>query len=288
MAGILAGFFIFVPAAHVYRYWLDSTPLRQGRDYLAVNEPVLDGDLQLLARFARDYQWLRGLSPAAPLRRSLTARLVAASDTRFSAYRTQAASPLEAFDWNRVCACLQRALLLTPSDAAIRGRLELAETYRDLVAGRGEAAELQRKLTVAASLLPTWPDPHLALARLHIYRQKNVGVAVAEWHTAEKLGFQSGPREWEQEGDGYLARVESTFGEFRTAAAANHQRRLYGFLQRDAIRARQRYEPIAGFGHVNRSLARLETIESAAAALDAQRARHVPKPRRYSRTRSWR
>jgi hypothetical protein len=289
LAGVLSGLFVFVPAAHFYRFWADSRPLRDGRDYLAANETVLDQDVQLLARFEREYAWLRGLSPAAPLRKKLGARLVAAADKLFGAYRTNAAAPLETFDWTRVRACLQRALLLFPADGTISGKLALADGYQALQNGSGPADEVLRQLNAASTLLPGWPDPHLALAQFFIYRQKNLGRAAAEWHTAERLGFVTGPREWEQEGDGYLGRIEATFGDLRAAGLREDQRRLHSLLQRDAIRARQRYEPITGFGNVTASLSRLEQVERSAAALESRRGEAHPKrPRRAAGARPWR
>jgi hypothetical protein len=127
------------------------------------------------------------------------------------------------------------------------------------------------------------------MAQFHVYREKNVGRAVAEWLTAERLGLPTGPREWEQEGDGYLGRVEDTFANLRTAQSRDDQRRLHALLQRDAVRARQKYEPIAGFGHVSESLDRLGRFERAASALESKRAKtRGGQTRRASRTRPWR
>jgi tRNA A-37 threonylcarbamoyl transferase component Bud32 len=288
LAGILSGIFVFVPAVHITRAWTDSAPLRHGRDYLRAGDRALDEDMRLLAQFEGDYAWLRRLSPARPLRKTLVARLVAAADVQFAAYRTQAASPLSAFEWSGVRACLERALLLSPSDSSIRGRLALAEANEELLNRAAPPTELHQRLTGAVSLLPSWPDPHLALAAFYVYHQQNLGLATAEWHTAEKLGFATGPREWEQEADAWLARVESTFGQFRAATAKDEQRRLYSLLTRNIARARQRYEPIAGFGNADRSLARVEQLERAAAGLDKQRAQATPSARRYRKNRSWR
>jgi hypothetical protein len=288
LAGVLTGTLVVAPALHVYRNWSDSAPLREGRDYIRASSAVVDDDMRLLTRFEQDYKWLHGLSPAVTLRRNLRGRLVAVADGQFAGYRSQAGSSLDSFDWRSARACLQRALLLASSDASIRGRLALAEAYQDLLSTAVPPGELHRKLTTAASLLAAWPDPHLALARFYVYRQKNLGLAVAEWHTAEKLGFRIGPREWEQEADGYLGRVEGTFGELRAATTKDKQQRLHALLGRDVARARQRYEPIAGFGKVSNSLGRLDQIESTVAALQTRRASASPAPRRYRKARSWR
>lgn len=288
LAGVLTGLFVFVPALQVYRVWSDSEPLRQGRDYIHAGEHVIDSDMALLARFESDYKWLGDLSPGRTFRKTLGVGLVAAADSQFTGYRTRATTTLDEWDWPDARACLQRALLLSPSDASVRGRLALADAYRQLLAG-AQASDVFPKLTVASSLLPSWPDPHLALARFYIYRQKNLGLAIAEFRTAEKLGYSTGPREWEQEGDGYLARVEKTWTDLRHAGSRENQHRLTTLLSRDAARARQYYEPIIGFGNVSRSLTRLERIEDDARDLPAAPSQaRVGSARHLRKVRTWR
>ncbi len=66
--------------------------------------------------------------------------------------------------------------------------------------------------------MPRSPDPHLGLARIYVYSEKNVGKAMAELHAAERLGFRPGPREIEQEADGYRFRAVAELGEARKYA----------------------------------------------------------------------
>jgi hypothetical protein len=72
------------------------------------------------------------------------------------------------------------------------------------------------------------------------------------------LGFKLGPREYEQQADGYLLRAEQ---ELQLAQRAKLPRpdaaRYLAQAQGDLERARNLYEPIAGFSHVSSSLERL-------------------------------
>ena len=51
----------------------------------------------------------------------------------------------------------------------------------------------------AVALAPRSADPHLGLARIYIYAFHNVGKAIAEMQEAQRLGFQPGPREMEEQ-----------------------------------------------------------------------------------------
>ena len=53
------------------------------------------------------------------------------------------------------------------------------------------------------------------MARIYVYSRKNVGKAIAELHEAERLGFKPGPREMEEEADGYRFRASSELTEAR-------------------------------------------------------------------------
>ena len=70
-------------------------------------------------------------------------------------------------------------------------------------------------LKAAASLMPRSPDPHLGLARIDVYSLKNIGKAMAELHEAQRLGFEPGPREIEEEADGYRFRATAELNEAR-------------------------------------------------------------------------
>jgi tRNA A-37 threonylcarbamoyl transferase component Bud32 len=288
-AGVLAGFFLFVPVYQLARFWIDSAPLRSGRDYAQSSVSEVEADFQLYTRLEREYRWLRGLSPVALLRNDLQVRLVHAADRQLADYRDGSAPDLDAFDWAKAALCLRRASALAPHAREIGGKLALAEAYGGLGKALRDQEAIRLRLESASRLLPGAPDPHLALARLHVYGGRNLGRALAEWGTAQRLGFQLGPREWEQEGDAYLARVEDALRKLTAAKAAGEQRRWFAMLQRDAGRARDRYEPIAGFGNATRNLEKLDQLERTAADLRLRQEKaHAAAARRSARMRKWR
>ena len=106
--------------------------------------------------------------------------------------------------------------------------------------------------------LPRSPDPHLALARLYTYSFRNVGQALAELHEAEQLGYKAGPREQEQQADGYLFHAEWALDLARRKQTAAEKRKWLLMARSDIDRARGLYEPIDGFSNVGVSLEQLD------------------------------
>ncbi len=104
-----------------------------------------------------------------------------------------------------------------------------------------------------------------------------------------------GPREFEQQADGYLYRAEQEFRESQLASAGSKTRQAHFILlaHRDFDRARALYEPITGYSKVSQDLDRLDRDESAEQELQAarekaeQQARTV-RFRRARTTRRWR
>jgi hypothetical protein len=139
----------------------------------------------------------------------------------------------------------------------------------------------------AATWVPRSPDPHLGLARVYTYSLHNPGQAVAELGIAERLGYKLGPREREQQADNYLLRAEDELKQFKAARSPGEQRRWRSVIRRDIERARDLYEPIAGFSNVSRSLQRLERAEDTAEQIEADRERArqqaIRKKKRYRR-----
>src|SRR5215472_1155351 len=139
-------------------------------------------------------------------------------------------------------------------DRGVEGRLALCEGYLSLEQGSPDAA--LAKFQDSVSLTPRAADPHLGLARIYVYSLKNAGKAMAEMHEAERLGFQPGPREIEEEGDGYRFRADAELKEaqrYRDTSRAAEERYLR-LAQRDFERARQLYEPILGFSNASVAL----------------------------------
>jgi hypothetical protein len=105
------------------------------------------------------------------------------------------------------------------------------------------------------------PDPHLGLARVYVYGLHNAGQAVAEFHAAERLGFRPGPREAEQQADAYLYRAEREMAAWQRVSSKATEARYLTLAQHDFERARNLYEPIAGFSNVSQNLKRLNQDE---------------------------
>ena len=174
--------------------------------------------------------------------------------------------------------CLRHALEMDRTDRIAQGKLELANGYVNLERANSDQNEQRRtfvdaaqaNFAEAATLNPRSPDPHLGLARIYVYYAKNVGKAIAELHEAQRLGFQLGPRETEQEADGYRFRASVELSEaqkFRGASRAMEERYLR-MAQRDFTRARELYEPILGFSNVNVALHQVDDEDLTRQQLD--------------------
>ena len=93
---------------------------------------------------------------------------------------------------------------------------------------------------------------------------------MAELHEAQRLGFQPGPREMEQEADGYRFRASAELKEARSYRGKSRtmEERYLRLAQRDFDRARQLYEPILGFSNVSVALREVDDDDRAREQLD--------------------
>ena len=118
--------------------------------------------------------------------------------------------------------------------------------------------------------------------------RRNIGRALAEFSNAERFGFRAGPREFEQQGDGYLLRAEQ---EIRQAQAAGSTRadsvKSLSLAQNDLERARNLYEPLDGYSNISANLNRLYNDRTKLQALQEKFKQAAP-PKRYSRRARWR
>jgi hypothetical protein len=199
----------------------------------------------------------------------LRASYIAAADDVIERYRNSTDPDINSFDWSKAALCLQHALDIESRDSSTRGKLALCQGYLELGQSTNPVAAKQ-KFEEAASLLPRAPDPHLGLARIDIYSMKNVGMAYAEFQTAQRLGYALGPREMEQEADGYRFRASQEIADARKAHAVSRDQetRLLQLSQRDFERARRLYEPILGFSKVDVALQQLDDDDRARQQLD--------------------
>jgi serine/threonine protein kinase/tetratricopeptide (TPR) repeat protein len=293
--GLLAGLVVCVPAAYAYRFWHESSPLRDP-DYTRLNVNAINADWNLFQKLGHRNSFLGDFSPAKQLSAPMRSSLLRAADDVIERYRNSSNPAIEDFDWQKAQVCLKHVLDMDSGDHNAQGKLALVESYLDLVqanAGQPEHRQAsvqaaQAKFQESVSLLPRAPDPHLGLARIYIYSLRNVGKAIAEIHEAERLGFQPGPREMEQQADGYRFRASSELlaaRVFRGKSRETEQRYLR-LAQRDYDRARQLYEPILGYSNVSLALREVDDDDHARQQLDDTLKKPVKVAKRQRRSAS--
>ncbi len=117
-------------------------------------------------------------------------------------------------------------------------------------------------------------------------RLKNIGKAVAELHQAQRLGFAPGPREAEEEADGYRFRATAELDQARRSVSDRAaEERCLRLAQRDFDRARQLYEPIEGFSNVSVALRQVDDDDRARQGL-AEALSKMVKPKSKSTQRA--
>jgi serine/threonine protein kinase/tetratricopeptide (TPR) repeat protein len=288
--GLLAGLVVCVPAGYYYRYRRESSALRGDLDFTRENVAGINADWNLLEELRRQNAFLGRFSPAGQLTTAVQASLTRAADEIIERYRNSSDPAVQDFDWPKAVVCLQHALALDPKDRASQGKLALSTGYVNLARADPAAAEAaQRDFDTAASLLPHSPDPHLGLARIYVYSLKNVGKAMAELHEAGRLGFAAGPREIEEEADGYRFRGVAELSEAHKYRAGNRPlaQRYLRLAQRDFDRSRELYEPIAGFSGVGVALRQVDDSDRDRQQLDDSLKKVAKRKRRTTRT-NWR
>jgi hypothetical protein len=243
--------------------WPARTPI----DYAHASTQEINNDWAEYQKLKQRDSFLGVLSPARWRVREVKTNLLSAADEVIDEYRNGSDSSPSSVDWAKAQLCLRHALELEPDDRAISGKLALADGYINLIhspklpgASRSEVSFRR-----AASRLPKSPDPHLALARLYVYSYLNIGKALAEFQQAERLNFHFGPRELEEQGDGYLIRAEVELRQaIHSVGNKSEEDKDVRLARSDLDRARNLYEPISGFSNVSVSLNRLDQDESRA------------------------
>jgi serine/threonine protein kinase len=276
--GLLAGLVVCVPAGYIYRFWRQSTPLRGSLDYTQLSVAGINTDWNLFQQLQQRNAFLGDFSPAKRLSAPIRSSLLHAADDVIDRYRNNSDPAIEDFDWQKAIVCLRHVLEMDREDRGAQGRLALCNGYLNLERANSEHPEQRQALLEAArgnfqeavALIPRAPDPHLGLARIYVYSLKNVGKAIAELHEAQRLGFQPGPREMEQEADGYRFRANAELSEARRYREKSRtmEERYLRLAQRDYDRARQLYEPILGFSNVSVALRQVDDDDSARQQLD--------------------
>jgi serine/threonine protein kinase len=254
--GFLIGLLLLVPGMEAVRFWIESRPLRHPKDYSHRSVQEVTADWSLYRSLEREANFL---APIAYVRAPFQASLIAAADDVIERYANSSNPSIADFDWKKAQICLSHALDLDQDDHSARGKLALCNAYLSLLQEPPAAKIAKVGFEEAASYLPRSPDPHLGLARINIYFLRNIGGAIAELHQAERMGFKLGPRELEQQADGYLARAQSELlqAERVRKTSAAQEARYLSMAHRDFERAAALYEPIDGFSNVNVNLQRL-------------------------------
>lgn len=271
--GLLAGLVVCVPIGYYYRFSHQSRPFRGNIDYTRRDIAGINADWSLYQRLQQNNAFLGQFSPVNRITQPLHANLLHGAEDVMERYRNNSDPDISHFDWQKAVVCLQHALEMNRGDRTAQGELALANGYINLERANTESADKQQPAIEAAqsnfqeavTLIPRTPDPHLGLARIYVYSIRNTGKAVAELHEAQRLGFQLGPREMEQEADGYRFRAIRELDEARKAKETSRTsaERYLRYAQRDFDRARQLYEPIRGFSNVSVALRQVDDSDNA-------------------------
>ena len=260
--GLLAGLVVCVPLGYYYRFGRESGALRGNLDYTRASIVQINRDWDLLQRVQRQNAFLGSMSPAIRLASNVHAALLKTGDEVIESYRNNSDPRIEDFDWQKAALCFTHLIEMDRNDRAAQGKLALSHGYENLAHAEHQA---QADFEDAAALTPRSPDPHLGLARIYVYSLKNIGKAMAELHAAQRLGFEPGPREAEEEADGYRFRATAELNQARSSGPKSRaaEERYLRLAQRDFERARQLYEPIEGFSNVSVALRQVDDDDRA-------------------------
>jgi len=272
--GALLGALVYIESVFAYRFWVESRPIRSERDYTRRSVADINADWNLYKTLEERNVPLGRFSPVTWLSHSLRSAYLVAAEDVIERYRNSSNPSLNDYDWQKAKVCLQYAASLNGSDPGATGKLALTNGYLALLE-TPRTSEIYSKaksfFEEAASALPRSPDPHLGLARIYVYGFHNVGRAVAELSDAERLGFKAGPRESEQQADGYLYRGEQELLQAQKPETPWPELPKYLSLAKgDLERARNLYEPISGYSDVSSNLNRLYRDSAAMLALQAK------------------
>jgi len=282
--GLLVGLVVCVPLGYYYRFWRESSTLRGNLDYSRASIGEINRDWDLLQRVQRQNAFLGGWSPANHLEANVRAALLQTGNEVIERYRNNSDPRIQDFDWPKAALCFAHLIEMDRNDRGAQGKLALCHGYENLDHAEHQA---QTDFETAASLIPQSPDPHLGLARVDVYWNKNIGKAMAELHEAQRLGFEPGPREAEEEADGYRFRAKAELEEARQYGPKNSaaEGRYLRLSERDFERARSLYEPIEGFSNVSLALREVDDDDRARQGLaDELSKRPKPKVKSIRRT----
>jgi eukaryotic-like serine/threonine-protein kinase len=282
--GLLAGLVVCVPLGYYYRFSRESSVLRGNLDYSRASVGEINRDWDLLQHVQKQNAFLGGMSPAGRLVVNVHAALLQAGNEVIEGYRNNSDPRVQDFDWPKAALCFTHLIEMDRNDRSSQGKLALCHAYENLERDQRAA---RADFDAAESLMPRSPDPHLGLARIDVYSLKNIGKAMAELHEAQRLGFELGPREKEEEADGYRFQATTELDQARKSGADNRaaEERYLRLAQRDFDRARQLYEPLEGFSNVSVALRQVDDDDRARQGM-ADALAKKPKPKSKSNQRA--
>ncbi len=262
LAGVLAGVLILIPVSYYYRFWTSAAKLRISKDYAHESTDSINADWTLFEQLKTRGGLLTQLAPIPDLDALMKNHLLSGADNILDHYRSSTDTQLRDFDWAKARLLLQKSLVIDGNDSKAKGKLALVNGYAALTrsTSQASAASSVKNFRMAASYMPHSPDPHVALALVNVKVYHNIGQALAELNQAQQLGYKLGPRENEEEADGYLYRAESEMTKAkRLPGSATADRAKWLTMARDDMdRALALYEPIAGFSNVSAALEQLQ------------------------------
>ena len=235
--------------------WNDAAPLRAHTNIERLSDAQIASGWDLYERLRAREDWLGKLSPARIAARSLKAAYVTEGDRIIGSYLNSPEPLTTKFDWPRAQTVLEHAQELDSADPSIQGKLALAKGYVNLNLAIGAQISVRQHMQdrvirswqdfdQAAALLPKAPDPYLGLARLWVYSFRDLDKAIEEWDKAEQRHYKLGPREIEQEADGFRLRAQKEMSELHDRNAAKE----------DLARAKELYQSIRNYNDVAQRL----------------------------------
>jgi hypothetical protein len=286
--GLLAGLVVCVPLGYYYRFSRESSVLRGHLDFTESSVAEINSDWDLLQHIERRNAFLGEISPATKLVANMRAALLEAGDRVIESHRNSSDPHSQDFDWPKAALCFTHLIEMDRNDHsgnvnADQGKLALCHGYENITRS---ARPAQADFEQAEALLPRSPDPHLGLASIDVYSLKNVGKAISEIKAAQRLGFEPGPREMEEEADGYRLRATTELNQARgDEISKTEEERYLRLAQRDFERARELYEPIEGFSNVSAALLQVDNDDRTRQGM-AEALAKKPKPKAKARPRS--
>ncbi len=197
------------------------------------------------------------------VRSPLKERLLAQADRVMAAYRQDESTAREA-QWRSAVTWLTDALHLDPGDRSATARLRYCEGQLLRIDADGRRRRKQPYAEVLqeaiarfqeASRLDTrWADPHLALARIHVYGLDNIDAALTAMREAEQRGYRPGNRELMQLADGYRSRADRMRREAAAADMPEQERACLRKAADDYTQAIDIYGKAIGFGEASGSM----------------------------------